>query len=149
MRYILFCFSPFGPFQSNLLYFGLLGHFGVLCANLVRLGSFGPLWVTLVLWAILGYFGRLGHFGLLQQFGPLWVALVVWATFFWSFEPVCVASLVLASLGFLSGLGHFGLLWQFQGHFGPHRATSVHLTLHLKSTMVSFMWKTKKKTERI
>ena len=68
-------FSPFGPFQSTLLFFGLLGHFGVLSAAVVRWGSFGPLWVTLVLWDSLGYFGRLGHFGLLLSFGPLFLVV--------------------------------------------------------------------------
>ena len=40
-----------------------------------RWGSFGPLWVTLVLWDSLGYFGRLGHFGLLLSFGPLFLVV--------------------------------------------------------------------------
>ena len=54
---------------------GLLGHFGVLSTAVVRWGSFGPLWVTLVLWDSLGYFGRLGHFGLLLLFGPLFLVV--------------------------------------------------------------------------
>ena len=116
MNYILFCFSPFGPFQSTLLFFGLLGHFGVLSAAVIaggRLGhfgllwSFGTVWVTLVVWAILGYFCRLGHF-------------------FWLFEPVCVALVVWASFGFLvvwATLGYFGHFWATLGLIGPLLST--------------------------